>query len=180
VDQKKLRIAIVGRSTTLSRIEAALTRALQQFLTPRHFEIVPYELNHNFQKHEKLAALLEGGKDLQGEEAILHRAASFGRVALEEDPMLELALRIDSSNVHPRLSAGERAYYDDQYAVVAALVARMKGAPGPMLIYSSTFTMGYLGETGLAQHQEEDMYEPVIGAVVSRWRRDYVRGVLRA
>lgn len=164
-----------------NHLESALYKELSAFLLHRHFNITRGSI---LPEHDpELTTMLNSLAATDPLDVMRYRAAALALAGLRKDLAcgVDAALRLEVANTRSTLpSLGDRIYWDVPYGVVGVLAARMKGAGQPTMLYSAFAAAGHRGEHGATQEQVEEMSATVIRGLVQRWKKDLLRGALRA
>lgn len=171
-----LKVGIAGNKDALNRIEPWLGIALQKFLPSRRISIAAHDPFPPGQNNTEMVTLLrEGSSGLAPMHCLHHRAGTIARVMLERNRDVDVMLRVDSGPLQMSIPKPTNVFFDGQFAVVAMLATRLKGA-GAIMLYSSMHTEGYLGTSGLGHRQESKMSETAIQGLLPRWWIEHTRG----
>lgn len=174
-----LKIGVAGNRDTLSRVEPWLAKALQEYLPARSFVISNHDPFPPGQNNCEMVALLRSAHPLGDMHGLHFRSGTIAREMLDRNPDIDVMIRIDSGALHMNVPKPTNVYYDSQFAVVAMLATRLKGA-GATMLYSGMSTQGYLGGSGVGHRQETKMSEAAMLGVLPRWWMELQRGIHRA
>ncbi len=171
-----LKIGIVGNKDALKRIEPWLTKAMQEYMPARSFEIGSLDPFPPGQNNCEITAALKPDNPLDALHQLHFRAGTLARVMLERNKFVDVAIRIDSGALTMNTPRIPGVYFDGQFAVVGMLGTRLKGA-GAIMLYGGMVSQGYLGISGVGHRQETKMSETAILGILPRWWMERERGV---